>query len=146
MQPLARRKVQSAHRLAEFLPRDDVAYSHAAQMRLVEQGEAGGEKFAIDDALAEPRDDAKADAARQLGQRLADAAHIVRVDMLEAVAEDDPVDRPPVALRARLARVPDEFGAIGRASCRERVWTYGEIAVVAGTLKTKKKRHITKKQ
>src|SRR3546814_6629991 len=31
MQPLARRKVQSAHRLAKFLPRDDVADSHAAQ-------------------------------------------------------------------------------------------------------------------
>src|SRR3546814_8590445 len=46
MQPLARRKVQSAHRLAKFLPRDDVADSHAAQMRLVEQGEASREKLA----------------------------------------------------------------------------------------------------
>src|SRR3546814_1032021 len=108
MQPLARRKVQSAHRLAEFLPRDDMADSHAAQMRLVEQGEAGGEKFAIDDAFAEPGDDAETDAARQLGQRLTDAAHIVCIDMLEAVAQDDTVDRPPVALGARLARVPDQ--------------------------------------
>src|SRR3546814_18790313 len=56
MQPLARRKVQSAHRLAKFLPRDDVADSHAAQMRLVEQGEASREKLAIDYALGEPRD------------------------------------------------------------------------------------------
>src|SRR3546814_6179504 len=83
-------------------------------MRLVEQGEASREKLAIDDALAEPRDDAETDASRQLGQRLADAAHIVRVDVLETVAQDDPVDRPPVALRARLARVPDEFGVEAR--------------------------------
>src|SRR3546814_15167098 len=98
MQPLARRKVQSAHRLAKFLPRDDVADSHAAQMRLVEQGEASREKLAIDDALAEPRDDAETDASRQLGQRLADAAPLVRVDVMATVAPAETVDRPPVAL------------------------------------------------
>src|SRR3546814_20691399 len=43
------------------------------------------------------------------GQRFADAAHIVRIDMLKAVAKDDPVDRPPVGLGARLARVPDQL-------------------------------------
>src|SRR3546814_6640533 len=85
------------------------------EMRLVEQGEAGREQLAIDDALAQPRNDAKADAARQLVQRLADAAHIVRIDMLEPVAQDDPVDRPPVGLGARLARVPDQFGIKARA-------------------------------
>src|SRR3546814_6899704 len=84
-------------------------HPHAAEMRLVEQGEAGREQLAIDDAFAEPRDDAKADAPGQLGQRFADAAHIVRIDMLKAVAKDDPVDRPPVGLGARLARVPDQL-------------------------------------
>src|SRR6218665_3222762 len=92
-----------------------MADTHPAEMRLVEQGEARREELAINDAFAEPRNDTKTDAARQLGQRLTDAAHIVRVDMLEAIAQDDPVDRPPVGLRARLARVPDEFGIEARA-------------------------------
>src|SRR5690349_5243615 len=102
MQSFAHRQVESTHRLAEFLPRDDVANPHAAEMRLVEQGEASREKLAIDDALAEPGDDAETDATRQLGQRFTDTAHIVRVDVLEAVAQDDPVDRPSIGLRARL--------------------------------------------
>src|SRR5690606_13001549 len=104
------RKVQSTHRLAQFLPRDDMTNAHAAEMSLVEQRQAGREKFAINDAFAEPWDDAETDAARQLGQRLANAAQIVRVDMLEPVAKYNPVDRSPVALGARLARVPDQLG------------------------------------
>src|SRR3546814_8792148 len=101
MQPLARRKVQSPHSFAQLLPRHDMPHPHAAEMRLVEQGEAGREQLAIDDAFAEPRDDAKADAPGQLGKRFADAAHIVRIDMLKAVAKDEPVDRPPVGLGDR---------------------------------------------
>src|SRR3546814_5151794 len=68
MQPLARRKVQSPHSFAQLLPRHDMPHPHAAEMRLVEQGEAGREQLAIDDAFAEPRDDAKADAPGQLGR------------------------------------------------------------------------------
>src|SRR3546814_18701835 len=92
-------------------------------MRLVEQGEASREKLAIDDALAEPRDDAETDASRQLGQRLADAAHILRVDVMATVAQDDPVDRPPVALRARLARVQAAFGVKSRTRTLKRLGT-----------------------
>src|SRR3546814_11752752 len=49
MQPLARRTFQSAHRLAQFLPRDDVADSQAAKLRLVEQGAASREQLTLDD-------------------------------------------------------------------------------------------------
>src|SRR3546814_7048261 len=87
MQPRARRKVQSPHSFAQLLPRHDMPHPHAAEMRLVEQGEAGREQLAIDDAFAEPRDDAKADAPGPLGQRFADAAHSVRIDMLKRSEE-----------------------------------------------------------
>ena len=110
MKPFTRRKVQSAHRFAQFLPRNDMANAHAAQVRLIEEGEARREQFAIDDALAESGNDAKTDAARQLAQCFSDAPHIMRIDMLEPVAQDDPVDRPPVGLGPCLARVPDQFG------------------------------------
>ena len=47
--------------------------------REVEQGQALGEQFAVDDALAEAGDDAEADAAGELVERGADAAEVVRI-------------------------------------------------------------------
>ena len=91
--------------------------SHAdfAQLREVEQGQALGEELAVDDALAEAGDDAEADAAGELVERGADAAEVVRIDMLEAVAENDPVDALAGRLGALGAAVPDQFGIKARA-------------------------------
>ena len=78
--------------LAQFLARGDVADADLAELLQVEQGQALGEQLAVDDALAKARNDAEADAARKLVERRADAAHVARLDMLQAVAQHDPVD------------------------------------------------------
>src|SRR3546814_4769399 len=122
------RKAEAGDHLAQFLAVCDVAESDLAEMAEVEQGQALGEKFAIDDALAEPRDDAEADPPRQFVERGADTAHILRFDILKAVAKHDPVDACPCRLGLLGAAAPDqlriEARQIGRASCRERVCQY----------------------
>ena len=77
---------------AQFLPGGDVGDADFAEIGEVEQGQALGEQLAVDDPLAEAGDDPEADPPRQFVERRADAAQIVRIDMLEAVAEHDPVD------------------------------------------------------
>ena len=78
--------------LAQLLPGGDVGDADFAELLEVEQGQALGEQLAVDDALAEARDDPEADAAGELVERGADALQIVRFDVLEAVAQHDPVD------------------------------------------------------
>jgi hypothetical protein len=89
----SRQDAEAGDHLAQFLPGGDVADADLAQMRQVEQGQSLGEEFAIDDAFAKARNDAETDAPRQFVQRQPDAAHVVRCDVLQAVAQDDPVHR-----------------------------------------------------
>src|SRR5207253_5211680 len=79
------RNAQTGNHLAKFLPCRDVAEADFAELLQVEQGQALGKQFAVDDPLAEARNDAKADPAGKLVERGADAAEVVAVDMLEAV-------------------------------------------------------------
>ena len=51
----------------------------------------------------------------ELIERLRHAAHVARLDMLDAVAQHHPVDRRAVGLGAGLARFPDHFGVKARA-------------------------------
>ena len=83
---------EAGDHLAQFLPGGDVGDADFAELLQVEQGQALGEQFAVDHALAEAGDDAEADAPRKLVERRADAPEIVRFDMLEAVPQHDPVD------------------------------------------------------
>src|SRR3546814_1004052 len=106
MQPLARRKVQSPHSFAQLLPRHDMPHPHAAEMRLVEQGEAGREPLAIDHAFAEPRAAAKADAPGQLLHRFAAAAPLFLIDLLTSVSQAYPVHLSTVGLRSLLGLFP----------------------------------------
>ena len=69
-----------------------MAEADFAELLQVEQGQALGKQFAVDDALAEAGDDPEADPPRQFVERRADAAEVVRFDVLQAVAEHDPVD------------------------------------------------------
>src|SRR5205085_4849847 len=94
------RQRESGDRLPELLPRRDMGEADLADRLQIEQGQALGEELAIDDALAEAGNDPEADPARELVHRLADPAHVARLDMLHAVAEDDPVDAGAVGLGA----------------------------------------------
>src|SRR5688572_11303931 len=104
------RDAKAGDHLAQLLAGGNVSHADFAQLREVEEGQALGEELAVDDALAEAGDDAEADAAGELVERGADAAEVVRIDMLEAVAEDDPVDALAGDLGALGAAVPDQFG------------------------------------
>ncbi len=86
-----------------------MAQAHRAEFLGIDHGEAGREQLAIDHAFAQARNDAEADALRQLGQRIRYAAHVARLDMLQAVAQHDPVDLRPIGAGALLARVPDQL-------------------------------------
>src|SRR3546814_18017507 len=103
MQPLARRKVQSPHSFAQLLPRHDMPHPHAAEMRLVEQGEAGREQLARDDAFAEPRYDAKADWPGHMGQRFDAAALRARLHLLRGVGNRARSSLWPPRLGTRLS-------------------------------------------
>jgi hypothetical protein len=78
---------EAGDHFAQFLAGGDVAEADISELLQVEKSKAGGEELAIDDALAKTRNNAKSDAAGELVERIADAAHILRLDMLEAVAE-----------------------------------------------------------
>jgi hypothetical protein len=69
-----------------------------------------GEQLAVDNPLAKARDHPEADPPRELVECRADAAQIVRIDMLEAVAKDHPVDALAGRLRPLGAAVPDQLG------------------------------------
>ena len=73
-----------------------------------------GKELAVDHPLAEPRNDPEADPARKLAQRLADPAHVARLDMLHPVPQHDPVDAGAVRLRPLRAAVPDQLGVEAR--------------------------------
>src|SRR5688572_13514275 len=107
---LGARNAQTGNHLAQLLAGGNVSHPHFAQLREVEQGQALGEQFAVDDALAQARDDAEADAAGELVQSRADAAQVVRIDVLKAVAEHNPVDALARDLGALGTAVPDQFG------------------------------------
>ena len=85
-------QAEAGDHLAQFLPRRDMGDADLAELVEIEQGEPLGEELAIDDALAEARNDPEADAAGEFVERVADAAHIARLDILHAVPEHDPVD------------------------------------------------------
>src|SRR5687768_1686330 len=84
--------------------------AHLAELLQVQQGQAFRKQLAIDDALAKAGDHAESDALRKLVQSSADTAQVVRFDMLQAVAEHDPVDAPPRRLGPLGAAVPDQLG------------------------------------
>src|SRR3954447_18785866 len=86
------RQREAGDHLAQLLARGDMSNADLAQLLEIEQGEALGEELAIDDPLAEARNDPEADPPRQLVQRIADAAHVPRLDMLHPVPQHDPVD------------------------------------------------------
>ncbi len=87
-----------------------------AEVGEIEQGQALGEELAVDDALAKAGDDAEADAAGKLVERGADALEVVRFDVLEAVAQHDPVDA--------LAGVAWRAGCGCSRSVRRRSWAW----------------------
>src|SRR5262249_19317924 len=76
----------------------------------VEKREAAGEEVAKDHPLGEAGREAKADASRQLIQKLADVALIAGIEAGKPVTHDDPLDRTPVGKRPALALLPDRFG------------------------------------
>src|SRR3546814_5101583 len=82
---------------------------HVAEILRIEHRQPLGKQFAVDHALAQPRNDAKTDTLGELPQRLRHASHVARLDMLEAVPEHDPIDRRAVRFRAHLARLPDQL-------------------------------------
>src|SRR6476661_1162266 len=65
---------QAGDHFPELLARGDMGEADLADRLQVEQGQTLGEELAIDDALAEPGNDAETDAARQFVHRLADPA------------------------------------------------------------------------
>src|SRR5687768_7015005 len=85
-----------------------------AELLKVEEGETLGEELAVDDPLAKARDDAETDAAGEFVERRADAAEVVALDVLKAVAEHHPVDTLPSLLGALRAAVPDQLGVEAR--------------------------------
>src|SRR3982751_5603487 len=68
---------EPGNHLAQFLAGSDVADADLAELRQVEQRQALGEQLSIDHPFAKTRDDSKADAARKLVHRGADALQIV---------------------------------------------------------------------
>src|SRR5688500_11242972 len=86
------RQAEAGDHLAQLLAGGDVAEADVADQGEVEQGQALGEELAIDDPLAEPGNDPETDPPRKLVERRADAPHVARLDMLEAVAQQHPVD------------------------------------------------------
>ena len=95
---------EAGDHLAEFLAGGDVGDPDFAELREIEQRQALGEQLAVDDALAEARDDPEADAAGKLVERRADALQIVRFDVLQAVAQTTQSTLLPVVL-ARAVRL-----------------------------------------
>src|SRR5690349_4592078 len=83
---------EARNHLAKLLPRSDVADADVVDLLHVEQGEALREELTVDHALAQARNYAESHAACELVERSANALEIVRFDMLETVAEHDPVD------------------------------------------------------
>jgi len=94
----------------------DVGDADFAQLLQIEQGQALGEQLAIDHALAEAGDHAETHALRKLVHRRADALEVMRIDVLQAVPEHDPVDAPAGRLGPLRAAVPDQLGVKARAS------------------------------
>src|SRR3546814_496914 len=69
-----------------------------------------------------------------------------------ALEQDRPDDAKPEVITKRIeeyrnktAPVADHYHKIGRAACRERVWTYVKILVGAVSLKQKKKEQISER-
>src|SRR6478752_4188388 len=89
---VGRRNPEPGDHLAKLLTGGDVGDADFAELVEVEQRQALGEELAVDDALAEPGDDAEADAASEFVERGADATKVVRLDVLQAVPQHHPVD------------------------------------------------------
>ena len=87
----------------------------------VEQRQAAREELAIDDAFAEPADDAKADARRQRLERGADAFAVAGFETRQAIAQHDPVYRHAIGLGTGAPGIPDQFGVETRALDSERL-------------------------
>src|SRR3569623_3555462 len=104
------RNGEAGDHLAQFLAGGDVADPDFAKLPEVEKGQALGKQLAVNDALAEARINPETDAARELVESGADALQIVRLNVLQAVAKDDPVDAFPGRFRAGRAAVPDQLG------------------------------------
>src|SRR5688500_16323775 len=79
------RYAEAGDHLPQLLPSGDVADADLTQLGEVQERQALGEKLAVDDALAKPRDDPEADPAGELVKRGADPAQVMRIDMLQAV-------------------------------------------------------------
>src|SRR5947208_2563204 len=75
----------------------------------VEQGQTARKQLAKDDALGEPRRQAKADALGKLLEEPADVAFVAGVETGEPVAHDDPVDGAAIGQSAPLALLPDRL-------------------------------------
>src|SRR3546814_15065874 len=74
-------------------------------------------------------------------QKLLQVILIGQPELRELLARDD-LRQLAQRITARFHLVPlDEAGKLGRASCRERVCQYGEISVVAVSLKKKDKQN-----
>ena len=106
--------------LPQLLPRDQMTGPQIAKIALVEQGEPGGEEFAVDHALGQARGYAKANPLAQFGQGTLDADHVARLGMAGAVAHHDPVHLRPLLLDCRLAArepgFPDQLGIEAEAA------------------------------
>src|SRR4051812_4806624 len=108
------RNAKPRNHLPEFLAGGDVADADVAELLEVDQGQALGEQFAVDHALAEAGDDPEADPARKLVHRRADAFEVVRFDVLKPVAKHDPVNTLAGLLGALGAAVPNQLGIEAR--------------------------------
>ena len=86
-----------------------MAKCHGAKIARIDHGEAIGEQFAINHPLAKAGDDAKANALGQLIKRIRHTAHVARLDMLQTVAQNHPVDGRSIRLGAGFARIPDKL-------------------------------------
>src|SRR5689334_482868 len=89
-------------------------HSDLSKLLEIEQGQALRKELSVDNALAEARDYAEADAASELVKGGTDALQIVRFDVLEAVPQHDPVDALAGLLGPRGAAVPDQLGIKAR--------------------------------
>src|SRR3546814_19025920 len=93
-----------------FLPGGDMAQAGLAHGGEIQQRQPARKKLAIDDTLRKPRNEAEADPLRQFAKRVADAAHVARLQMRQQVPQDPPVPAAAVGACADLARVPTQLG------------------------------------
>ena len=86
-----------------------MAYRKTTQMLFIKKRQSTREEFSIDDPLAQPGHGAKANPLGQFGKRGPHTAHIMRIKMLKAVAQHDPIHRRAIGAGAFLAQIPDEL-------------------------------------